>query len=119
MVQFALSEGGSPDYQRAIRHRLSYALELFGAGKQRRRAHRRAGLAKGRLIRIYQAQVQKPKVAHGAGRSAYVERIARPYHNDAQSVAFSRSRQDYLFYDVAKKSLRAVLARSQEPAARS
>ncbi len=62
--------------QRAVRHRFCDTAELLRIGQQRGCADSGACFAKGRLIGINDAQMQKTEIAHGPRRSADIERIA-------------------------------------------
>ena len=100
MLQPTVAPRGSPDYQRAVGHCFADARVFFRAAQQLGSAHGGAGLAKRRFIGIHHAQVAKPEVAHGAGSSADVERIARGYQDNTQAILLGKNRQACLFYDM-------------------
>ncbi len=99
MLQLPVTHRRGPNYQRAIRYRIGHAPVFFSACQQRGSAHGGARLAKSHIIRIDHAQMEKAKVAHGTGRRAYIERVARRHQHHAQMLEFSPGRQEGLFYD--------------------
>ena len=85
----------------AIGHGFRYALAFFRVSEQRGGADRRARLAKCNLVRIYNPEVEKAEITHGARGGADVEGIPRGYQDDA--AEFSGNRQQGLFSHGSKK----------------
>ena len=98
MLQFTVPHRRGSHHQRAIRHRFGHRLELFRLREQFRSADGGARLAEARVVRIHDAQAAKTEVAHGARRSAHVERVARSDQHHAQAIEIGGSRQESLFY---------------------
>jgi len=94
MKQFPLSNGGCSNHQRAVSHRFRHAGVLFGFRHQRRCAHSGARFSKGCVVGIHHAQLHEAQVAHRACRGANIQRIARGYQHNAQSVEIRGSDQD-------------------------
>jgi hypothetical protein len=88
VLQLTQADRGGSDYESAIRDGFAEGFELFGFGEHRRGSDGRTRLAKSEFIRVHHAEMKKAEVAHGAGRGANVERIARGDQNDPQAVGF-------------------------------
>ena len=82
MIEFAISNGSSPDHQGAISYRFGNTIKLLGSFQQRRTAHGRASLAECEPVGIDDAQTATSKVTHGTGRRADIQRIPRAHQHD-------------------------------------
>ena len=94
VLQLTVTYRGSSDYKRAVRHGFGHALVFLCVRQQRRRTDSGARLTKSSFIWGYHSQVTETEVAHGASGRANVKRIARSHQDDAQTVEFSRNRQE-------------------------
>ncbi len=97
VLQDAAADGGGSNHERAVGDGFCNGVVLFGLRKQRGSSDGRTRFAKGRVVGVHQAQAKEAKVAHGARRSANVERIARGHEDDAQAVEFYWSTQGWPF----------------------
>jgi hypothetical protein len=89
VLQLSLTHGGCSDDECAVLNGFGEVLELFRASKQRYSADGGTRFSKGQLIRVDDPKMKETEVAHGASRSANVERIARSDKNDTQTVGIS------------------------------
>ena len=78
--------------------------ELFPSGRRFtqnlvfRFPQRRIWTARRSESGVHHAQAKETEIAHGASGRANVEGVARGHQDDAQTVEFSPSRQELLFY---------------------
>ena len=86
VLRVAAAHGGGADDESAVRHGFGNSLELFGASEKRRGAHSGACFTKSQFVGVDDAKMEETEVAHGAGGSANVERIARVDEDDAQVI---------------------------------
>ena len=94
VLQLPKAHGSGAHNQGAIFDGLRDGLELFGFGEQRLGTNGGTGFAKGQFVGIYDAQMEKAEVAHGARGGADIERVARGDKNDPQAVGFGIGGQD-------------------------
>src|SRR5208283_3594880 len=93
MLQVAVSDRGGSDYKRAVGDRAGNSLILLGVGQHFRGADGGTSTLKRYIVRIYDPQMLKTKVAHCPSGCADIERIARIYQNHAQVIEFRRRGQ--------------------------
>lgn len=90
MLQVAVTNGRSADYERAVGNRFRDGSVFLGIGQHLRPTHRGTRLAKGAFERIHHPQVRAPEVAHRASSRPNIERISRRNEDDAQAIEFAR-----------------------------
>lgn len=98
VLGLAATDGSRSDNEGAVRDGFGDGLEFFGAGEQRRGADGGSRLAKCQLIGVHHTKMEEAKVAHGAGRRADVEGVARGDKDDTQTVGFGVGRQGRRVY---------------------
>jgi hypothetical protein len=86
VLRFAAAEGGGADDEGAVSEGFGKGFEFFGAGKNRGGAYGGTGFAKGKFVGVDDAKMEEAEIAHGAGCSADVERVARSDEDDAEAV---------------------------------
>jgi hypothetical protein len=69
---------------------------LFRLRQQRSGTHSGAGFSKRRFIGIHHAQVQEAQIAHGPRSRTNIQRIARRYQHDTETIEIGRRWQDEL-----------------------
>jgi len=97
MLQFTMTSCSRPDDQSAIGDSAGNCPVFLRIGEKFLRANSGTRFTKRRIIRIDHAQIAEVEIAHGACRSANIERIARGHEDHAQAVEFRWKRQDQLF----------------------
>lgn len=93
MLQVSVPDCRSSDYERAVGNRVRDRFIFFGAGQHIRGAYCGARTLKGHIVRIYDPQMLKSKVAHRTSGCADVERIAGVHQDHAQVIEFRRRGQ--------------------------
>ena len=88
MLRLAAADGGGADNERAIRDRFGNCFEFRGLREQRLSANGGTRLAKSPFVGTHREKMEETEVAHGAGRRANVERIARGDKNNPQAIGF-------------------------------
>ncbi len=94
MMQLTVARRRGPDHESAISHSFRGCFEFLCIRQQVRSANRGTRLAKRHIEGVHHAEITEAEVAHGPGRRANVERIARGDKNNSQPVEFNRVGQE-------------------------
>jgi hypothetical protein len=84
MIQLAVSHRRGTHHERAICDRVGQILEFLGSFQQFGTANGRAGFPEGEAEGVHDTEMPRSEIAHGAGRSADVQRVARAHEHDYQ-----------------------------------
>ena len=87
VFELAVAEGGGSDDQGAVGNGISYRGEFFGLLHDGGGTDGRAGFAECEFVGFDDAEVEESEVAHGAGGSAKIERIAGADEDDAEVLS--------------------------------
>jgi hypothetical protein len=92
VAKFALrAGGGGADDQGTAGDSFGDGVDAVGVGEEIGSADGGASFAVGRIVGIYEREIEEAEVAHGASGSADVERIASGDENYAEAVEFGGS----------------------------
>jgi hypothetical protein len=93
MLDFAMTHRRRTHHQGTVRHGFGDRGMLDGACEDLGGAYRRAGIAEGYVIGVYDPQAGKAEIAHGAGRSAQVQGVMRGDQDNGETVEMGYSGQ--------------------------
>jgi len=98
-----MANGCSPDHHGAIGNGIGYGCEVFGICKDGRGANSRLSVSKRYFIRVHDAKLRKPKIAHRTSSCPNIEWIPRRHQDDAKKLQFFRLNTAAIYLNKSSK----------------